>query len=213
MGIINKGILGGFKGTVGNVVGGSWKGIDYIKSLPTISSTSPTPAQLEQRARFKTVVDFLKPIMPFINISFHNLAVKMTGFNKAFSVNYKNALMGTYPNFSINYSLAIVSSGDLPNVLAPIATAQTGNSNVKFDWTNNAGVGTSNDDDKVMLVIYCPALQQAIYTTASALRSAGTASLDCSQFSGKAVETWISVASANGTDTAQSIYTGQVSVN
>ena len=29
MGTISKGILGGFSGTVGTVIGGSWKGIDY----------------------------------------------------------------------------------------------------------------------------------------------------------------------------------------
>ena len=31
MGIINQGILGGVSGTVGNVVGGSWKGINYLR--------------------------------------------------------------------------------------------------------------------------------------------------------------------------------------
>ena len=33
MGIIKKGILGGFSGIVGNVGGASWKGIDYIGSI------------------------------------------------------------------------------------------------------------------------------------------------------------------------------------
>lgn len=35
MGTIKQGILGGFSGKVGNVVGASWKGIDYIRSLPS----------------------------------------------------------------------------------------------------------------------------------------------------------------------------------
>ena len=30
MGTISKGILGGFSGTVGTVIGGSWKGIDFL---------------------------------------------------------------------------------------------------------------------------------------------------------------------------------------
>lgn len=34
MGTIKKGILGGFSGKVGTVVGGSWKGISYMRSLP-----------------------------------------------------------------------------------------------------------------------------------------------------------------------------------
>ena len=31
MGKIAQGILGGLSGKVGNIIGGSWKGIDYIR--------------------------------------------------------------------------------------------------------------------------------------------------------------------------------------
>jgi len=34
MGKINQGILGGFSGKVGNVIGGNWKGIDYMRVKP-----------------------------------------------------------------------------------------------------------------------------------------------------------------------------------
>jgi len=39
MGIINKGILGPVSGTVGTVIGGSWKGISYIRSKPPVFRT------------------------------------------------------------------------------------------------------------------------------------------------------------------------------
>src|SRR5690606_508733 len=45
MGIIKQGILGGFSGKVGNVVGASWKGIDYIRSLPSSVSNPRTPGK------------------------------------------------------------------------------------------------------------------------------------------------------------------------
>ena len=32
MGKISQGILGGFSGKVGTVIGGNWKGIDYMRS-------------------------------------------------------------------------------------------------------------------------------------------------------------------------------------
>jgi hypothetical protein len=41
MGKISKGILGGFSGTVGTVVGGKWKGIDYMRSKPSIRKGAP----------------------------------------------------------------------------------------------------------------------------------------------------------------------------
>ncbi|MFD1166317.1 hypothetical protein ACFQ2C_11935 [Sphingobacterium daejeonense] len=34
MAIISKGILGAYYGKVGEVVGSSWRGINYVKSLP-----------------------------------------------------------------------------------------------------------------------------------------------------------------------------------
>ena len=34
MAIISQGILGGISGKIGNVVGGSWKGIDYLRIMP-----------------------------------------------------------------------------------------------------------------------------------------------------------------------------------
>ena len=50
MGTISKGILGGFSGTVGTVIGGSWKGIDYMRSQPSKRSGNFSQAQLEQQA-------------------------------------------------------------------------------------------------------------------------------------------------------------------
>jgi hypothetical protein len=212
MGIIRKGILGGFQGTVGTVVGGTWKGIDYIKSLPVISNTDPSPKQLEQRAKFKTVVDFLRPILAFVQLGFKTSGSQMTGYNSAMSYNYKNALIGNYPALSIDYSLAAVSSGSLPNVLAPDATAEPA-SVVKFDWTNNSNVGVAAGTDKVMVVVYCPSVQQAVYTMAGADRADETLELNCAQFSGKQVHTWIACITEDERNIANSIYTGQLLVS
>ena len=49
MGTINKGILGGFSGKVGTVIGGTWKGIDYMRSKSNRRSFVPSQKQLERR--------------------------------------------------------------------------------------------------------------------------------------------------------------------
>ena len=51
MGKISQGILGGVSGKVGNVVGGSWKGIDYLKIMPASVANPQTPAQMDQRSK------------------------------------------------------------------------------------------------------------------------------------------------------------------
>lgn len=49
MGKIMQGILGGFSGKVGTVVGGTWKSISYIRSIATSVANPRTEKQLRQR--------------------------------------------------------------------------------------------------------------------------------------------------------------------
>jgi len=55
MGKIKQGILGGFKGKVGTVIGSSWNGIAYMKGLPQSVRNSKSAAQIMQRDFFKEV--------------------------------------------------------------------------------------------------------------------------------------------------------------
>ena len=55
MGKIKQGILGGFRGTVGTVVGSSWNGIAYMKGKPQSVRNPRTDAQVNQRTFFKEV--------------------------------------------------------------------------------------------------------------------------------------------------------------
>ena len=53
MGKIKQGILGGFRGTVGTVVGSSWNGIAYMKGKPQSVRNPRTEDQVQQRNFFK----------------------------------------------------------------------------------------------------------------------------------------------------------------
>ena len=55
MGKIKQGILGGFKGKVGTVIGSSWNGIAYMKGQAQNVKNPKTPAQMIQRDFFKEV--------------------------------------------------------------------------------------------------------------------------------------------------------------
>lgn len=211
MGIISKGILGGFSGTVGTVVGGTWKGIDYMRSQATRRTNNPSQKQLEQQAKFGLAIKFVQPLNGLFMLTFRNFAVEKTGINSALSYVLQNAITGTYPSYSIDYPNVLVSRGDLPNVLNPAATAAAGNT-VKFDWTDNSGTGKAKASDKAVLVVYSPADKLALYTTGSALRSAGTENFAASIFTGQTVETYIGFISEDGREIATSIYTGQVTV-
>jgi hypothetical protein len=68
MGRIKKGILGGFSGKVGTVVGANWKEISYMRSLPQKVKNPRTEAQRKQRSKFLLVVNLLKPLNPLLRI-------------------------------------------------------------------------------------------------------------------------------------------------
>jgi hypothetical protein len=212
MGTINKGILGGFSGKVGNVIGGNWKGIDYMRSKSSRRNFKPTQPQLEQQLKFTLAIRFVQTFSGLVEISFGNFAVRKTGFNSAVSYTLKNAIAGTYPVYSIQYANALVSRGDLPNVLAPAVTAAA-NSQLTWSWTDNSGVGIARATDKALLVVYCPAFNQCIYTTGSASRNSLTDSLDLGSFKGQEVHTWIGFISEDGENVAGSLYTGKVMVS
>ena len=55
MGKIKQGILGGFRGKVGTVIGASWNGIAYMKGLPQSQKDPKTAAQMAQRNYFTEI--------------------------------------------------------------------------------------------------------------------------------------------------------------
>jgi len=211
MGVIEKGILGGFSGKVGTWVGGSWKGIDYMRSKAAKRNFTASQAQLEQQAKFGLMVFFLQSMSGLLAMSFRSYAVKMTGFNNALSYNLKNAIIGLYPNYSIDYSAVLVSRGDLPNALNPTVTAAA-NSLLNFAWTDNTGTGKAKDTDVCILVAYCPATNECLYVPGGTARNTGADSLDAAYFKGKLVETYIGFMSSDKREIASSFYTGQATV-
>jgi hypothetical protein len=210
MGKFSKGILGGFSGKVGTVVGGNWKGIDYMRSKSGKRSGGNTPAQLAQQEKFKLGMQFLQPFSGLLGISFRDYAVKMTGINNAMQYLLTNSITGTYPGFSIDYPTVLISRGDLPNGGSPGAVLNAGA--IDFTWTDNSGTGKAMATDQALLVCYCADLKQVEWLLNGAKRSDAAGSLSVSQFAGKQVQTWMGFISADGKYIANSVFTGQFTV-
>ncbi len=212
MGKYQRGVLGSFQGQVGTVVGATWKGMEIMKIKRRTGMSKPTQKQIEQQARFSFMIKFVRPLSKLFDLTFNDPVEKITGINNAFRYNYRNALTGTYPLFSLRYNKVLVSKGMLLNAGSPTASA-AGGGFVKFDWADNSDVAQANPDDKCILVVHCPELDQSVYTPGGAIRSTGTDSLNANIFTGKTVETWLSFINADGTEVAPSLYAGQVVVS
>lgn len=82
MGIIKRGILGGYSNKVGNVVGSSWKGIATMRVLPLSVANPRTAAQVGNRESFKAVTEFTSSILTSIVKPLNDrFALRMSGFN------------------------------------------------------------------------------------------------------------------------------------
>jgi hypothetical protein len=212
MGKIAQGVLGGFSGKVGNIVGGTWKGIDYMRIKPANVSNPKTQGQLDQRSKFSTVLKFLQPLTDFLKVGFKLYAIKMTQFNSAMSYNLNNAITGTYPNFTIDYTKALVSRGSLVGA-AGAAAASSSAGVVEFTWSDNTGSGNAQGTDKALLVVYNATKGYAVYDTAGASRATQSQNLAVpSDFSGDTVQAFIGFVSEDGKEIANSVHIGSVTV-
>lgn len=89
MATIKQGILGGFSGKVGSVVGTSWKGIGVMKAMPLSVANPKTSSQVNNRDRNTGVLRLAQGIgTTFIRTYWNRFAKGMSGFNDFMSVNY-----------------------------------------------------------------------------------------------------------------------------
>jgi len=208
MGKIAQGILGGLSGKVGNIVGGSWKGIDYIRIKPSSVANPRTEGQVNQRNKFTITLEYLQATKDFIKIGYKSFATKKTEFNAAMSYVLNNAVGGIAPNFTIDYSLALLSRGPLSGVLNPTTDLTTAGQ-VSFDWDDNSAEGNANVTDKAMVLVYNPSKKESISILDGADRTVGSQMVTIpNTYAGDTVELFMAFVSADGTQVSNSVYLG-----
>lgn len=213
MGTIKQGILGGFSGKVGTVIGSSWKGISYMRGQAQHVKNPRSAGQVNQRTKFALVMGFLQPVVPYIRIGYKSQAAKQTEFNAAFSYTIKNAVTGSYPSYALDFTKIVVSKGGLTQVTGATASWNNNSNEVKIDWTDNSGVGNALATDKAMPFIYNKTKGETIYDTAGATRTTHTQSLTVpNDWEGDKVEVYLGMVSADSKEVADSIYLGEVTL-
>ena len=146
MGKIKQGILGGFRGKVGTVIGASWNGIAYMRGLAQSVKNPKTAAQTTQRGFFREVLDivgqftneqlnFLFPTAPS-GMTRRNALVKQLSAVFAVDGDTKSVDLG-----NIN-SLGNAATADLPEV----AIAAAGE-NLTISWDGDSDFRAEHGDE------------------------------------------------------------------
>jgi hypothetical protein len=169
-----------------------------------------SPRQLELQLKFNLASQVTKPMLRFLPITYGNVFGKMAPRDKAFSYNFKNAIIGNYPNCKIDFDAVKVSRGKLVN--SHTADSYCSEGNIHFNWTN-LKVNNASDNDISVLVSFCPVKKKCIYNVNGPLRKEEKAKLDVGEFKGHVVHTYLSFMSANGLMNSDSKYTGRHIIN
>ncbi|RYD98048.1 MAG: hypothetical protein EOP54_08935 [Sphingobacteriales bacterium] len=211
MATYKKGILGVFTGKVGTVVGSSWKGISYMKSLPKSSGKAPSQPQIDQRLKFGLVTSFLKPIRTLTNIGYGLVSGNLTPYNAAVSYHLNNAVIGNSPNFEIDYPMVMFSRGELPGPAVPAMAANPGGA-LNFSWVDNATANLAQPNDKAIVLVFHVATKEFVHSD-TAKRSAGSLEMTLpTHFVGGAVHAWMAFFNANDKQVSTSVYLGEETV-
>jgi hypothetical protein len=153
MGKIKQGILGGFKGKVGTVIGASWNGIAYMRGLPQSVKNPKTAAQQAQRAFFKEVQDLVG------QLSYEQLLFLFPNTEQGMS--RRNALVKQLAAFPLvendekHVDLAdIASIGNAPTDELPDVTITASRSNLTISWDQENAWRTQHGDEYPTICVF-----------------------------------------------------------
>jgi len=216
MGSFNRGVHGGFSGKIGNVVGAHWRGIDYMRSLPRVAKGRPvTKEQMEHRVNFAAVVAFAKPISFVFNVGYGKLAKqKLTGYNLAVRQIYREAIVGEYPDVSVDPTLVRISTGDLVRPHNPAIEALSGQV-LRVSWVDKTQERKKMDhSDLAIVVAYNPTKAEYQYDIGGAKRLDEELLLELPDyFAGDEVHVYLGMVSKTGGIACNSLYLGTVVVD
>ena len=208
MGTIKQGVLGGFSGKVGTVIGASWKGTAYMRGQATHVKNPRTPKQIEQRMKMEFARNFLQQAAEFINIGFKDVAKRQSPLNYAASQMMRNAIYGDYPDYSPIYSELKWSHGLLtPPVVETVYANYDG---IDFLWQDNSGSGNAKADDISMVVVCNAEKKEVMYFMNGFTRS--THSTHCefpNEWVGDHIHVYITMRSTDGKLISNSHYCGE----
>lgn len=173
MAVLKQGILGGFSGKIGNIVGSSWKGIAVMKTKPLSVANPQTAGQVTQREYFSDVVFAAKQILAgTIKPLWDRFAVRMSGYNSFVKENISKIKPSSDLASKVKIANGSMSATDITTceIAAGLASAS-------IDWVDDSGEGLKLATDRAYVVAMDDAMEVLQEWPSVAARSAEGASL------------------------------------
>jgi len=206
----NRGILGGFQGKLGTVIGTRWRGINVMRAVPEKVSNPNTIKQRIQRERFKLIAELMKKARPMIELGFERTGrPTRSATNEAMSWNVKYGVTGEYPGQVLDFAQLRFAFGTLEGVGSQQVAANEGA--LTFNWTNNSGFMNAKGDDELFVILYNEDKKEFLNHYSVATREAGTAILTLPEsHQGSEFHVWTFMHNSERNLSSTSVYLGKV---
>ncbi|WP_316812620.1 DUF6266 family protein [Pedobacter heparinus] len=209
MGILRKGVFDGFEGKTGPLIGRKVNGKCVISGLRRKATKPRTQAQTDQQLKFALVVSLLKWFKSLIAVGFKDPEGKKNSFNRAVKYNFKQIVVGTSPDYSIDYSKLVFSIGSLVGPNSPAISL--GKHAVVISWQPDVQTQFNRYTDKASFMMYCPGKNHKVIVIGAAERSAlGYVIAIPQDFTGYEMQMYMSFVSADGKVVSDSVYLGLI---
>lgn len=163
---INQGILGGFSGSVANIVGSSWKGIAVMKAKPLSVANPRTAKQVAQRVKFRAGSELTTSLKNLIIKPFWDrFATRMSGVNAWMSQNVEKYSDTGAPDLST----LVMSKGNIGVQEVTSVEYDTSNHHLTADWSGESTPANGLDTDEAAVCVVAPS------NSAYGIREAGIA--------------------------------------
>lgn len=147
----------------------------------------------------------LRPFYPVFKANFGGNPGIRYAINRAF----KEALVGEYPDFSIDLEKLVFAEGAIYTV-AHLAATKTAADKLKIDWDTTVLVGT-DPNALLNVVLYNEDTNQALTCSTDILHAAGTATIDIPAiWNGALIHSWLFFCTANKSRFSNSQYINSI---
>ena len=192
MGKVQVGILDGFVGKVGTVVGSFWKGLPVMRAYKRAVGNPNTNAQQLVRTRFAAIGHLASAFLYAIRMGLKQVArsKKMTEGDVFVQLNWGCVHADTPGAATIDYTELVIAKGSLPEVLFGNASFAEP-LQVAVSMTDTSGVIGADSHDKVFLFVYSPEAAAGIISDGRNTRADASASINVPAYwNGHRVHVW-----------------------
>lgn len=217
MGKLEQGFNGPFSGKVGNIVGSSWNGINYIKSRPKKRTSPPTEKEQMVQYIFAMTQYWLKPLTAYLRAGFKGYSRTVYGMTAAKSKLYERGLIRDGFNSTVDPAQVLISYGKLPLADGFQMVFDPESFEILIRWSptvprREGGQCFASNDDQLMAVAYHVEAAEAYGVLYGELRCTGVYRVALPNDSPAKYHVYVAFINAERTDQSMSKYLGEIRI-